>query len=86
MSELLGTGVVKFQDPERVGDRPEGRKQMTIRHIHTKPQTVICNSELCTSRGNSLNYAQLVDRVALNTCAEYSTRHEFGNDVQSIDS
>jgi hypothetical protein len=24
---------------------------MTIRHIHTKPQTVFCNSELCTSRG-----------------------------------
>ena len=24
---------------------------MTIRHIHTKPQTVFCNSELCKSRG-----------------------------------
>ena len=56
---------------------------MTIRHIHTKAQTGICNSELCTSRAISLNYAPSIADAALRctvrATGRCSTCHEIVN-------
>ena len=51
---------------------------MTIRHIHTKPQTVFCNSELCKSRGK-LSYVCITCQSRCIAARVLSTKQSLTN-------